>query len=206
MAYLNGNEILFTAGAAGIVNIDDTPTENSTNPVSSGGVYNAVSGIDKWETIDDTTLEESVGYYLKRFGKKYRKIQIRMEITADTTDFAKAGRLNGLAYQGDDTTYIFQDQGDWLPRDGMTKIVLINIGMKGKYCCSEVLNYSAGSVDMASRYLALAGSVWHRDSTMGVALSDDSLDGIKITFINNEYPIPAGTRIIVMGVESNEML
>lgn len=206
MAYLNGNEILFTAGAAGIVNIDDTPTENSTNPVTSGGVYNAVSGIDKWDTIDDITLEESVGYYLKQFGKKYRKIQIRMEITADTTDFTKSGRLNGLAYQGGTTTYIFQDQGDWLPRDGLAKIILINIGMKGKYCCSEVLNYSAGSIDVASRYLAVAGSVWHRDSNMGVALSEDSLDGIKITFLNNEYPIPAGTRIIVMGVESNEML
>ena len=46
MSYYNGKEVIFTAGVAGIMKVDQAPELNSENPVSSGGVYDALQNID----------------------------------------------------------------------------------------------------------------------------------------------------------------
>lgn len=39
-----GGDIIITAGSSSITTIDAVPTKNSTNPVQSGGVYDAIEG------------------------------------------------------------------------------------------------------------------------------------------------------------------
>lgn len=40
----NGGNVIITAGSSSITTIDATPTSGSTNPVQSGGVYDALDG------------------------------------------------------------------------------------------------------------------------------------------------------------------
>lgn len=39
-----GGNVIITAGSSSITTIDATPTSGSTNPVQSGGVFNALDG------------------------------------------------------------------------------------------------------------------------------------------------------------------
>ena len=56
---LSGNKTLANLGIQGELSFDNAPTEDSTNPVTSGGVYEALQAKQDTLTIDDTPTEDS---------------------------------------------------------------------------------------------------------------------------------------------------
>ena len=56
---LSGNKTLANLGIQGELSFDNAPTEDSTNPVTSGGVYEALEAKQDTLTIDDTPTEDS---------------------------------------------------------------------------------------------------------------------------------------------------
>jgi hypothetical protein len=61
MAYINGNEVLFSAQLNGIVNVDQTYDPESENPQSGKAVAEAVAGVGgEWQLLNDITLTEAV--------------------------------------------------------------------------------------------------------------------------------------------------
>ena len=56
---LSGNKSLANLGIQGELTFDNSPTEDSTNPVTSGGVYSALETKQNTLTIDSTPTESS---------------------------------------------------------------------------------------------------------------------------------------------------
>lgn len=195
MAYLNGKEIYFTAGAAGITSIDSEPREKSGNPVSSEGVYKRLN----WETVYETVLSESTSSFRKKFDSSYSRVYVRFDMDADTSGFAEDGRVNGSVFQGEIEQYVFSDQGAWLLRNAESKILSVELEMKGNYCCTDLKFYSTASNDMTSYYL-ISGAGNRVMTNLGKRLTGNAIDGVSVNFTVQGYPIPAGTRITVLGI------
>lgn len=92
---LEGDLSLADLGIQGMLAFDNSPTEDSTNPVKSGGVYTALGNKQDTLTFDDSPTEnsnnpvESGGIYTALSGKV--DTLVSLDSTADLDDIKTSG-------------------------------------------------------------------------------------------------------------------
>ena len=82
MAYLNGTNILFAAGATGLVDFDDTPTAASDKPVTSDGIKSYVDAA----AVHDADVSAHTALFAQKEDKKSWKKLRTVTIVEAATD------------------------------------------------------------------------------------------------------------------------
>lgn len=89
MAYINGQEVLFSAQFSGITNIDQTYNPESENAQSGKAVAEALKTVGQWQLIEEITLTEDVASIEKIFAEnKYKEVCFYGDFSAPTATYS----------------------------------------------------------------------------------------------------------------------
>lgn len=170
----------------------------------------------QWETIADTTISETVSQYTITTGGNYKKLLIRIEMTEDTSEATESGRIQ-LAI-GSQT--VWSDGSGWIgkTKSGSTtvngtsnpKLILFDIDVAENYTMIRARGmWNRSTIDSMDVYTTpiynpsgyyIGYCDWSNSSA--VLRSGVTTNKITLYFRSTAYPLFAGSRVIVKGVQA----
>ena len=169
-----------------------------------------------WVTIADTTITQSVSQYNIKTGGNYKKLFIRIEMTEDTSGATGQGRVQ-LAIGGQT---VWNDGGAWIGKtksgssilNGTSnpKVIIFDIDVAENYTMKWVRGeWIRAIIDAVGKFPTSIlnesgiGVGWKDWGISSVALNSGvTTNNITLYFPAAAYPLFAGSRVIVKGVQA----
>ena len=169
-----------------------------------------------WETIADTTVSETVSQYTITTDKNYKKLYIRIEMTEDTSEATEAGRIQLLI----GSQAVWSDGSGWIgkTKSGSTtlkgtsnpKVIIFDIDVAEN--CTMIRARGAwnrttiAGIDLYATHMNNPEGVGYGYDDWGttsVVLNKGvTTNKIALYFRSTAYPLFAGSRVIVKGVQA----
>lgn len=169
-----------------------------------------------WSDICNVTVTETVSKYTITTNGNYKKLFIRIEMTEDTSEATETGRIQ-LAFGGQT---VWSDGNGWIGKtksnstivNGTSnpKVITFDVDIAGNYTTVRARGmWNRSTIDSMDVYttpinnpngLYINYCDWSNSSA--VLKSGVTTNKITLYFISTAYPLFAGSRVIVKGVQS----
>ena len=209
----DGNDIADINEITTNFTIIDENIPSNTDLAEAVGLANSKG---TWETIADTTIAETVSQYIITTDKNYKKLFIRIEMTEDTSQATELGRvqllMGGQPVWSDGSGWIGKTKSGSTTLKGTSnpKVIIFDIDVAEN--CTMIRARGAWNrttiegIDLYATHMYNPEGVgfgYDDWGTTSVVLNKGATTNkIGLYFRSTAYPLFAGSRVIIKGVQS----